>query len=204
MCEFSSSFIWLSTTFEKINKDDVTFEEVWYKNFLYLYGFNIYTKIITPDPPCRTSQNKCHANFNMLAFQFLHSLPVITLLFLCFTHNFQVIQLSSDSNCSHLYSFHHFCWKQRTVYALLNYWQTVYFHFHFYGWVGTGLILSYCWRFWFVVLCGNWQAIVLAINNLLFQSETFLWCRALIELKSCSLFYSSTQPLLNIRTSFPI
>ena len=140
----------------------------------------------------------------LLDFQFLHSLPFITLLFLCFTHNLQVIQLSSESKCRHLYSFDHFCWKQRTLYALLNNWETVYFHFHFCGWVGKGLILFDCWRFWFVVLCGKWEAVELGINNLLFQSVTFLWCRALIVLKKCSLFSSSTQPLLNIRTPFPI
>ena len=116
---------------------------------------------------------ECACVFNVLAFQFLHSLTFITLLFLCFTHNLQVIQLTSDSKSSHFYSFDHFCWKQRTVYALLNYWQTIYFHFHFCRWVGKGLILFDCWRFWFVVLCGNWEAVELAINNLLFHLRHF-------------------------------
>ena len=40
---------------------------------------------------------ECACLFNVLAFQFLHSLPVIILLFLCFTHNLQIIKLSSDS-----------------------------------------------------------------------------------------------------------
>ena len=46
---------------------------------------------------------ECACLFNVLAFQFLHSLPVITLLFLCFTHTLQVIKLSSDSKWSHSY-----------------------------------------------------------------------------------------------------
>jgi len=67
------------------------------------------------------------------------------------------------------------------------YWQTVYFHFC--GRVGRGIVLFDFWGFWFVVLCGNWEEVELASYNLLFQSETFLWCRALIEIKSCSLFF---------------
>ena len=65
------------------------------------------------------------------------------------------------------------------------YWQTVYFHFHFCGRVGRGFILFDFWGFRFVVLCGNCEEVELVIYNLLFQSETFLWCRALIEIKSC-------------------
>ena len=137
---------------------------------------------------------ECACVFNMLAFQFLHSLPVITLLFLCFTYNLQVIQLSSESKCSHLYSLIAFVENNR-LFTL--YWQTNYFHFHFCGRVWKELIWFDCWRFWFVVLCGNWEAVELAMNSLLFQSEIFLWCRALIEIKSCSIFSSSTQPLLH-------
>ena len=39
---------------------------------------------------------ECACLFNVLAFQFLHSLP-------CFTRNLQVIKLSSDSKWSHSY-----------------------------------------------------------------------------------------------------
>ena len=106
--------------------------------------------------------------FNVLAFHLLHSLPVMTMLFLCFTHNLQVIKwvlIQSEVIHTDPYSFDHICWKLRTVKL---YWQTVLFDF---------------WGFWFVVLCGNWEAVELAIYNLLFQSETFFWCRALIEIK---------------------
>ena len=75
-------------------------------------------------------------------------------------------------------------------YGLLNftlYWQTVYFHFHFCGRVRRGFIWFDFWGFWFVVLCGNWEEVELAIYNLMFQSETILRCLALIEIKSCSL-----------------
>ena len=65
-------------------------------------------------------------------------------------------------------------------YALL----TVYFHFHFCGRVGRGFVLFDSWGFWFVVLCGHWEEVELASYNLLLQSETFLWCRALIEITS--------------------
>jgi len=51
--------------------------------------------------------------------------------------------------------------------------------------VGRGFILFDFWGFRFVVLCGNCEEVELVIYNLLFQSETFLWCRALIEIKSC-------------------
>ena len=120
----------------------------------------------------------CACLFNVLAFQFLDSLSVITLLFLCFTHNLQIIKLTSD-----LYFFDHICWKLRTVklYALL---ADCLLSFSLLWMVGSGFILFHFWGFWFVVLCGNWEAIELAIYNLLFQSETFLWCRALTEIKS--------------------
>ena len=77
-------------------------------------------------------------------------------------------------------------------YRLLNstlYWQTVYFHFHFRGRVGRGFNLFYFCGFWFVVLCGNWEEVELASYNLFFQSVNYFWCWALIEIKSCSLFF---------------
>jgi len=113
---------------------------------------------------------ECACIFNVLAFQFLHSLPVITWLFLCFTHIFQVIQLI-QSVATYTLSITFVENKGLfTLYSITD--KTVYFHFH--GWVGKGFILFDYWHFWFVVLCGNWEAVDLAINNLLFQSETFL------------------------------
>ena len=49
------------------------------------------------------SSAECACPFNVLAFQFLHSLPVIILLFLYFTHNLWIIKLNSDSKWSHSY-----------------------------------------------------------------------------------------------------
>ena len=46
---------------------------------------------------------ECACLLNVLVFQFLHSLPDITLLFFCFTHNLQVIKWSYDSKWSRSY-----------------------------------------------------------------------------------------------------
>jgi len=102
-------------------------------------------------------------SFNGLAFQFLHSLPVITWLFLCFTHNLQVIKLSSDSKWSHSYWSILFRPHLLKIMNFTLYWQTFYFHFNFCGRMGRGFILFDSWGFWLVVLCGNWEEVELAI-----------------------------------------
>ena len=136
------------------------------------------------------SQRK-HAWFLMLNQNLFIFPPKITFFSLCFVHNLQVIKfwvlIQSEVIHTDPYSPTTFVYN----YGLLNftlYWQTVYFHFHFCGRVGRGFILFDFWGFWLVVFCGNWEEVELAICNLLFQSETFLWCRALIEIKSCSLW----------------
>ena len=51
------SFLAAFTDFQHLekNKDDLTFEEVWYTNFLYLYEFNNDKKEHYPGTPCWTS-----------------------------------------------------------------------------------------------------------------------------------------------------
>ena len=120
---------------------------------------------------------------------FATTLPVLTLLFLCFTHNLQV-KIEFWFKVKSFILIHTLSTTFVENYGLLNftlYWQTVYFHFHFCGRVRRGFIWFDFWGFWLGVLCGNWEEVELAIYNLFFQSKTFLWCRALIEIKSCSL-----------------
>jgi len=53
------SFLAAFTDFQqhlKKIKDDLTVEEVWYTNFLYLYGFNIDKKRALPGNPCAEPQ----------------------------------------------------------------------------------------------------------------------------------------------------
>jgi len=152
-----------------------------------------------------SSSAECACLFNVLVFQFLHSLPVFAV-FLVFYTQLASHKIEFWFKVKSFILTHTLSTTFVENYGLLNctlYWQTVYFYFHFWGRVGRGYIWFHFWGFWFVVLYGNWEEVELAIYNLLFQSETFLWCRALIEIKSCSLF-SSSQPLLNMRKPFPI
>jgi len=99
---------------------------------------------------------ECTCLFNVLAFQFLHSLPVITLLFLCFTHNLQLShKIEFWFKVKSFILIHTRSTTFGEKYGLLNftlYWQTVYFHFHFCeGWGGDS--------FWFLgllVCCLVW------------------------------------------------